>query len=254
MSARARRVEIGVMQRISERIAVPLPRKTSFLQELSADVRALTRRLVDEGVAPDEAHRRALVALVPDDETLRRLESLHAPWYRKITRGWSPERLRRTERFGLAAAFLVILGVQTAAILQADFLRYVSPFLWPVLAAGTVVVLATLWKGFQLWVKADHADPRSGLRALLVLSAAPSAIAAVGTWVDVIQLAAVLQRNPELQQELVLRSLIQDAAMISIAILFALFGALGWLLFTQWVAIQEDAHRRALDSTTLQGD
>ena len=254
MSARAEPVEAGTLRRISERIAVPLPRKTSFLRELSADVGALTERLIEDGVEANEARHHALVALVPDDETLRRLEALHAPWYTKLTGRWSAERLRRTERMGLAASFVVILTVQTTAILQADFLRYVSPFLWPVLAAGTVVVLATIWKAFQLWVKADHTDPRGGLRGLLVLSAAPLAIAAVGTWVDVVKLAGVLQRNPELQQDLVLRSLIQDAAMLSIAILFALFGGLGWLLFSQWVAIQEDAHERALDSTTFQGE
>ena len=40
----------------------------------------------------------------------------------------------------MAATFFVILTIQTVAILQAEFLRYVSPFLWPVL--GEVVVVA----------------------------------------------------------------------------------------------------------------
>ena len=254
MNAQAKAAQGSLLRQLSDRLGSPLPRKTSFLHELSGDVRALTERLIEDGIAPEDARHRALVALVPDEETVRRLEALHAPWYRRITGRWSEEQLRRTERLGLAAAFMVILTVQTAAILQGDFLRYVSPFLWPVIAAGTVVVLATAWKAFQLWVKADHQSARSGLNRLLVVSAAPFAIAVIGTWVDVVQVAGILQRSPELQQELVLRSLIQDAAMISIAILFALFGGLGWLLFSWWVAYQEDAHQRALDSTHLQGD
>jgi hypothetical protein len=241
-------MDTHLLRQLSDRITAPLPRKTRFLEELSGDVEALTRSLVADGFAPEDAYGRALEALVPDDETLRRLEGLHASRYRQITRGWSAERLRRTERLGLAGAFALLLTVQTAGILQADFLRYVSPFLWPVLASGAVVVLAVARKGFELWVKRDHTRPHGGLRALLMLSAAPVAVALVGVWFDVVGLAGLIQLNPELQRELVFRSLIQDAAMLSIALLFALFGALGWLLSSQWVAVQEDAHRRALST------
>lgn len=251
MSAEAGRAEAGILRHLSDRLAAPLPRKTSFLEEFSSDVRALTGLLVREGLPPEVARRRALETLVPNDETLRRLEALHQSWYRRATRSWHEDRLRRMERFVLAATFVAILTVQTAGILQAEFLRYVSPFLWPVLASGALVMLATLKKAFDLWVKEDHARPRSGLRFLVALSGAPVVIAVTGVWLDVHRLAGILQVAPELQPELALRTLIQDAALLSISILFALFGALGWLLFTQWLAIQEDAHRRALDSTTL---
>jgi hypothetical protein len=244
-------MERGLLRQLSDRFSAPLPRKTSFLEELSGDVRALTRRLVQEGLSPDEAHRRALEALVPDDETVRRLEVLHAPWYLRITGRWDSDQLRRAERLGMAATFFVILTIQTVAILQAEFLRYVSPFLWPVLAAGSAVVLAAAKKGFELWVKGDHGTPRSGLRQLLVLSTFPFAIAVAGIWVDVIEVSGAIQLNPELAQGLVVRTLIQDCAMLAIAILFALFGGLCWLLLTHWVAVQEDAHQRALDTTTF---
>lgn len=251
MSTRTKSVDAGLLQQLSDRISAPLPSKTRFLHELSGDVRALTRSLMENGVPADEAHQRALEALVPDAETVRRLEHLHASWYRRLTIQWSGARLRRAERFGLAGAFFVILAIQTGAMLRADFARYVTPFLWLVMAAGALVVLALAWKAFELWVKRDHSRPRSGLRGLLTLSCLPIAVAVCGVWFDLIVLANRLEVQPELQRELVLRSLIQDAAMLSIAILFALFGALGWLLFTQWVAIHEEAHRRALDSTTF---
>lgn len=251
MNARARSMERGLLRQLSERISAPLPRKTSFLEELSGDVRALTRRLVEDGLSPEEAHRRALEALVPDDETVRRLEVLHAPWYLRITGRWDSDQLRRAERLGLAATFLVILTIQTVAILEAEFLRYVSPFLWPVLAAGSAVVLAAAKKGFELWVKGDHGTPRSGLRQLLVLSTFPFVIAIAGTWVDIVGVAGALELNPELAEELVVRSLIQDCAMIAIAILFALLGGLCWLLLSHWVAVHEAAHERALDTTTF---
>ncbi len=251
MNAPATSMEPGVLRQLSDRLRAPLPRKTRFLLELSGDVRALTLRLVEDGFTPEEAHRRALDALVPDDETLRRLEGLHRSWYRRATAGWTETRLKRAERMGLAAAFLLLLTIQTATILSADFVGYVSPFLWPVLASGAAVVLAVGRQAFRLWVKEDYVRPGAGLKRLLALSVLPPAVAAVGTWLDVVRLADLLTHRPELEQALVLRSLIQDAAMLAIAILFALLGGLGWLLLHQWSAIQEDAHRRALDTTTF---
>jgi len=231
---------------VSGRISAPLPAKTRFLRELAADLHELTARLQAEGVPEDEARRRAVEHLVPDAETARRLERLYASWYVRATSRWSAGRLRRIERLLLALCFLGVLVVETRALSAADLLAYRSPFLWPVLGAGALTVTAVLVKAFQLWVKADHVDLRRGLRLLPVLSVLPCAIALLGISVDGVTVAATLERAPELAGTLLLRSLIQDTALLAVSLLFFLFGALGWLVASQWVAVQEDAYRNAL--------
>jgi hypothetical protein len=79
-----------------------------------------------------------------------------------------------------------------------------------------------------------------------VLSGVTLAVAVSGSWFDVVAMATTLERSPELTDALALQTLVQEASLLVIAILFALFGAMGWLAATQWIALQEDAHRNAL--------
>jgi hypothetical protein len=250
MTTRTKPAPGGPLARVSAALSAPLPARTRIVHELCGDLHELTERLVAEGVPPAEARRRAADALVPDDETLRRLDHVHASWYARLTRSRDARRLRRAERAALLACFAALLLVETAALLQTDVLRYRSPFLWPVLVLGSVVVLAVLAKAFELWVKRDHRALRRGLRALLVLAGVTLGVALAGSWFDVVLLATTLERSPELTDPLVLRALIQEASLLVIALLFGLFGAVGWLAMTQWIAVQEDAHRNALALST----
>ncbi len=236
----------GQLRAVSDRLTVPMPRKTRFLEELAADLQSLTYRLMADGLTPEEARRRAAEALLPDEHALAWLDRLHASGYRRLTRRWSQERLQQAERLLLALAFLALLVLEAKTILAADFTRYVSSFLWPVLGVGSALATMVLWKAFVLWIKRDHRRPRQGLRTLLTMSGAPVLVALVGVWLDVVRLAGAVQTNPELATPLVVRALIQDAAMLSIAILFMLVGGVGWLVFNQWLAIHEHAHKRVL--------
>ncbi len=246
MNARTKPIADTILGGVSERLRAPLPRKTRFLRELSDDLEALTARFVADGLPTREARARAVEALVPDDATLARLDRLHASWYARVTGPLDGERLRRAERAALVACFALLLVVEARAVLAGGFVQYRSPFLWPVLMAGSLVVLAVAAKAFEFWIKRDHSAPRFGLRGLLGLSAAPLVVAACGTWFDVITLAGRLQQSPELADPLLLRTLIEEASMLSIALLFALFGGLGWLILNQWLAVHEHACQRAL--------
>ena len=246
MSTPTRSVEVSPLERLSNQLTTPLPRKTRFLRELTGDLQDLTRRFISDGLTAEEARRKAFEALVPDDTAVAHLEKIHRSWYRKQTRRWTDTGLRRFERTLLIGAFLVLFVAESRAIWQVDFGGYLLPFLWPVLATGTAVVLLVLAKAFELWIKEEHRAPRRGLRALVALSSLPSGIALIGIQVDVIRLAGTLEQNPELANALILRSLIENCVTLSLAMLFGLVGAIGWLVFTQWIAVQEDAHRRAL--------
>lgn len=245
---------LGVIRRISERLSSPLPQRTRFLRELAFDLRELTDRLIDEGIPPAEAHRRATEALVPDAVTLADLDRMHAPWYRRATLHLDPGRLHRIERSVFAVAVIALLAGEAAMLLQVDLIGYAVPYLWVVLCIGSIALTAIAAKAFELWIKRDHSRLRRGLTSILVLSGATIAVGFASVLLDLFFLMATLEGDPSLAGDLLPHSLIQYCAILSIAILFSLAGGIGWLVLKQWITLTEDAHRRTLelDSTLFQ--
>ena len=98
-----------------------------------------------------------------------------------------------------------------------------------------------LAKGFQLWIKGDHADPGRGLGAILSVSGAILALGIAGIIFDLYRLSAVLERTPELAGTLTPDWLVRDSALLSVAIILSLAGGLAWLVLSQWVALVSGA-------------
>jgi hypothetical protein len=63
---------------------------------------------------------------------------------------------------------------------------------------------------------------------------------------DTVELATLLESSPELAGALVYPTMAREAALVSIGILFALVGALGWFVASHWIAFVEHAHKRAI--------
>lgn len=243
-----------VVRALSTRPALPLPARTRLLRELRADLDGMTRRLVEAGVAPDEARRRAAETLLPDDVTLRELERMGAPWYRRVTGSMDMAGVIRAERTALVLATVAILGFEASVLVGAGLLADPSPFLWPVLALGAVVLTAVTAKAFQLWVKGAHDRPRRGLTAIAVFSALTLATGSVGALCDLTFLAGTLERSPADSVPLATRWLVQDAALLSTAIILSVAGALGWFVLSRWIVHAEHAHREAAVTPTSLDD
>jgi hypothetical protein len=247
VSVRTRTAPPSVFREISNRLEAPLPQRTRFLRELSSDLDLLTSRLVAEGHVPDEARRRAAAALVPDPVTLAHLGRIHASWYRRVTGRLSARLLMRIERGTLVAAVIGLIVTEARALLRLDLFADPSPFLLPVLVAGTLTVAAVAAKAFELWVKRDHRSPRRGLGMILGFAGGTLALAFWGVLFDVVELATLLESSPELAGALVYPTLARESALVSIAILFSLTGALGWFVTSRWIALVEHAHERAIE-------
>jgi hypothetical protein len=242
------------LRALSEQMSVPLPRRTEFLSELQGDLDAFTTRLIDEGLSRDEAWTRANEALLPDGETLDRLERLHASGYRRLTARVDDRALRRLERAGLAVMMGLVVASGAALLVEAGALRNASTFLWPVLTMGAFLSAASLTKAFQLWIKGDHDERRRGLRYLLFLSGGTLLIGTAGVFRDVISLLGTLEQTPNLASEILLSGLVRETTLMAVSLLIAMAGTAFWLAANQWIAHVEDAHERALgmDSTVLQ--
>ena len=168
-----------------------------------------------------EARARALDALVPDGATLGELDRLHASHYQRLTRHFSPGRLRTVERSALALTTAAVLLAQTVVLLRADWLRSPSPFLWPVLGLGALLFAAIAAQSFKLWVKHDHQETDRTFRIILLLSGLTLATGIFGALADFFRLAEALEAEPGLAGSLFPEWLAGSCVLLSFSLLLA---------------------------------
>jgi hypothetical protein len=240
------RAFLPTLRRLDGELALPLPTRVEMLRELEADLEELTRSLVEQGHAIDDARGMALETLVPDGSSLGELRRVHAPAYARLADRVGEARLRVIERSLLAIATLGVMVVEAAALLGTGPGHDPSPFLWPVLALSGVLFAAIVAKIFALWVKKDHSRVRAGVGAILILSGVVLAAGFAGGLADLYALAAILERMPEEAGALVLPWAIRDAAVVSVAMLASMAGGLTWFLLTQWLTAVEWARAETL--------
>ena len=112
-----------VLREVERGLALPIPDRVRILRELEYDLEELCARLVAGVLTEEVARGRAVQALVPDRVTLRELDRLQAPWYRRVTRHLAADRLRLAERSTLAIATGLVVVGQTVALLSVEFIR-----------------------------------------------------------------------------------------------------------------------------------
>jgi hypothetical protein len=246
MSTGSGRAFIPVLRTVGDRLRLPLPVKTRILRELDADLEDLTTRLVHDGVALDEARRRAREALVPDQTSLEALVHLHEPLYRHLTRSFDADRLRRIERWALALATALVVVVSAIVLAGVDLVTMASPFQWPVMAVGWMMFALGAAKSFEIWIKGNHSAARRGLRVLPALAVVALAVGIGGAFIDLYTLAAMLETAPDRAVEEATAFLIRDAVLVATALLAALAGAFVWFALSQWLTHIEDQHRQVL--------
>lgn len=237
---------LPALRDVEARLSAPLPDRVRIVRELAADLEALRDGFMARGVPEPEASRRALEAVLPGPDALRALERVHAPRYRRLVARLDPERLHRIERRTLAVATAGVVVAQTGALVRLDLLADPSPFLWPVLASGAVLFAVVAATVFRLWIEGDHREPDRGLGTILALAGVTLAVGGGGAVIDLYHLAAALEAEPHRAGPMVLRWVVRDGVLLSVALLLALAGGLAWLLITQWLGLVSGARRRVL--------
>lgn len=246
MSAPAARLFLPQLRDVERLLPLPVRRRVRILRELEYDLEELYARFVSQGVAPEEARARATEALVPAGDALTALGSVHAPAYRRVTARWGEARLRRFERAALACLALLVLTGESLLLLRTDLLQDPSPFLWPVLALGALLLTTAATDAFRLWGLDDGRSDGPGLTNLLVLSALTIVTAFGGVLVDTFRLAAAVERAPERAVAASFAWLVSGASLLAVALLVALAGGLSWFLLSQWQAGIRAAHQEVL--------
>ncbi len=242
----ATRAFLPTLRRLDRDLTLPVPDRLRILRELEFDLEALRGELEARGMPAKEARARALDALVPDGATLGELDRLHASHYQRLTRHFSPGRLRTVERSALALTTAAVLLAQTVVLLRADWLRNPSPFLWPVLGLGALLFAAIAAQSFKLWVKHDHQETDRNFRIILLLSGLTLATGIFGALADFFRLAEALEAEPGLAGSLFPEWLAGSCVLLSFSLLLALAGGLAWFIAAQWLAILAGARSELL--------
>lgn len=216
---------------VAERLDLPQPMRSRILLELRADLEDLSSALRSEGVADDEARRRAVEALVPSSEALGELRWLHRPLYQRLVDRFSERGRHRLERLLIVAftGVLALLGWRVATV--GDLFHDPSPWLVPVAVLGMVALGVGIVRLFVLHVKKDHtADGLArGRAALPFLAVAVMVLGLAGAAVDLYGVAGALEANPAMQLAYLLRWLRQDMAMLSLSLLLGSVVGVLWL-------------------------
>ena len=242
----ATRAFLPTLRRLDRDLTLPVPDRLRILRELEFDLEALRGELEARGMPAKEARARALDALVPDGATIGELDRLHASHYQRLTRHFSPGRLRTVERSALALTTAAVLLAQTVVLLRADWLRSPSPFLWPVLGLGALLFAAIAAQSFKLWVKHDHQETDRTFRIILLLSGLTLATGIFGALADFFRLAEALEAEPGLAGSLFPEWLAGSCVLLSFSLLLALAGGLAWFIAAQWLAILAGARSELL--------
>lgn len=247
MSRERRRRFLPALRELEAGLALPIPDRIRILRELEFDLEELFRSFLDQGVPVEEARDRAVRTLVPDRRSLSRLAALHAPLYRRLTRGLPEDRLRRAERWALVATAGLVLALETLAVSRLEVFSDPSPFLFPVVGLGALMLSLAAANAFRLWIRGDSADPGApGLGALLALTGAILLVGVLGAVADFHALAGVLEKTPGLASTLLLPWVVRSCGLLAVALLLSLAGGLIWLVLAQWLALASHARMETL--------
>jgi hypothetical protein len=246
MNTTTARAFLPTLRSLDQELQVPIRERLRILRELESDLEELYGLLVAQGVAPDDARRRAVEALVPAGQSLAELSWLHAPLYWRMTRNITDSRLKVYERTVLVLATLSVVLVETLMLLRLDLLSDASPFMWPVLVLSGILTATLTMKTFTLWIKGDHQEPDRGLGATLVMSGIVVATGFIGAFVDFVRLASVLESSADQTTGLFMAWLIRACALLSVSMVVALAGGVGWFFLSQWRSHQIGARDQLL--------
>lgn len=229
-------------------LELPEPRRSRFLLELRADLEDLARTLVAEGLGREEAHRRALEALLPSADAVAELEGLHRPLYRRLLDRFSEPARGRVERGLLVALSVLAVAVGMVGLSRFDLLADPSVFLWPILALAAAIAVTGGAKLFQLYVARGGGPERlrRGLSWLPALALVALVVGFGGAAVDLYLVAGRIAVDVSAQGRELLDWLRRDMALLASALLIASGAGLLWLVAAIRIARIETLEAEAL--------
>lgn len=236
------------LREIAAALDLPGPVRARILLELGGDLDDMRDALVARGMAPEEAHRRAAEALIPEPAALAALVGQHRPFYQRLADGLADPVRHRLERAGLIAGVAALLGIGLVVLSDFDLLADPAPATIPLLALVAALGGLALWKLFEVHVLRDHRPRRlrRGLGWLPVVATAAIVLALGGVAVDLYVVAGDLQASAVDQVSVLLAWLKRDAAMASLGLIVGSLALALWTWLSAAIARFEQAEAEVL--------
>lgn len=236
------------LREIAAALDLPGPVRARILLELGGDLDDMRDALVAGGMAPEEAHRRAAEALIPEPAALAALAGQHRPFYQRLADGLADPVRHRLERAGLIAGVAALLGIGLIVLSDFELLADPGPATLPLLALVAALGGLALWKLFEVHVLRDHRPRRlrRGLGWLPVVATAAIVLALGGVAVDLYVVAGHLQASAVDQVSVLFAWLKRDAAMASLGLIVGSLALALWIWLSAAIARVEQAEADVL--------
>lgn len=228
----------------SRSVRLPPGARMRFLEELRSDLEDLQRTLVESGVPPSEAQRRAEVLLAPDAEALEALRVVHRPhlirWRPRVPGRWGWAGALALGTMALAAAFAMVR--ETASV------RDLPLFLVPLAGIAVAAALRAAGKVIRIWLEgeSDAVRVRSGASDLLVAAGGATVASVFGILFELYRTALAITLAPHMETALALDWLRRSVLVGAAGIAIALPCGLAWLFFVRQAAGLERRERALL--------
>ena len=174
------------LKSINERLSLPQPLKSQILLEVAGDLEDVYEFYINKGLNEQEAMQKAEEKLDLTDDTLSELIRVHQSVYGKLMNRISEQAQTRWERIFLILTILFVGVLSGRQILSTQFFLQASSFIWPVLGIGCIVIVLSIVKFYNLYIKKDHniKNLRTGLSSFLFLGGASLFTGIVGYYIE----------------------------------------------------------------------
>ncbi len=235
---------VPLLKKINEKLDLPQPIKSKIILEMAADLSDLYETYCAKGLVAEEAKVKAEEMLDASEETLAELAKVHTTGFRKFLDRISMRTQVTWEKIMLVLIIIVIAVSSGKAILMNSFFHNGSNFIWPILFSLFGIIVLTITKYYQLYIKKDHRPKKlqSGMNLILYIGILNIIIGALGYTFEMLVsggkgsmfiayfLIIIDTRSPEAFQLLIeiTNALVKSSSIMMICILATITTALLW--------------------------
>ncbi len=160
-----------ILKRINEKLNLPQPTKSRIILEIACDLEDAYNFYLDKGKSEEDAVKKSEEKFDLTDEALAELVTVHQTLLRKFLDRIAGQTQSLWERIILCLIFIIILALSAQTFIFTPFFLQTSKFVWPILGIFFSVIILSLPKFYNLYIKKDHqlAKLYNGLHSILFL-------------------------------------------------------------------------------------
>jgi len=160
-----------LLENINRKLNLPQPTKSRIILEIASDLEDLYNYYITQGLNSKDAIKKAEEKFDLTDEALNELVTIHQTIFRKFLDKITEQTQSQWERIILLLVFIIIVSLSAKTFISTPFFLHASKFVWPILGIFFSVIILSLPKFYNIFLKKDHqlAKLRQGLNSILFL-------------------------------------------------------------------------------------